>query len=41
VAPDEKFLLDPSTSMVTVGWEEVYVLNGKVVNIVEDRKVLP
>jgi hypothetical protein len=38
VAPDEKYLLDPSTSMVTVGWEEVYVLDGKLVNITEDGK---
>ena len=33
VAPDEKYLLDPSTSAVTVGWEEVYVLDGNIVNI--------
>lgn len=38
VAPDEKYLLDPSTSMVTVGWEEVYVLDGKLVNFTEDGK---
>ena len=36
IAPDERYLLDPSTSTVTVGWEEVYVLEGKVVNITED-----
>ena len=36
VAPDEQYLLDPSNSTVTVGWEEVYVLDGKVVNINED-----
>ena len=36
VAPDEQYLLDPSTSVVTVGWEEVYVLDGKVVNITKD-----
>jgi len=38
VGPDEKYFLDPSTSMVTVGWEEVYVLDGKVVNITEDGR---
>lgn len=36
IAPDEQYLLDPSTSTVTVGWEEVYVLDGKVVNINKD-----
>jgi hypothetical protein len=36
VAPDEQYLLDRSTSTVTVGWEEVYVLDGKVVNISEN-----
>ncbi|KAG9240342.1 EthD domain-containing protein [Calycina marina] len=32
IAPDEQYLLDPSTSMVTVGWEEVYILDGKLVS---------
>jgi len=36
IAPDEKLLFDASTSVVTIGWEEVYVLDGKVVNILED-----
>lgn len=40
VAPDEQYLLDPSTSMVTVGWEEVYILDGKVVNIRKDGNSL-
>lgn len=35
VAPDEARFLDHATSMVTVGWEEVYVLDGKVVNVDE------
>jgi predicted translin family RNA/ssDNA-binding protein len=40
VKPDERHLLDPSTSIVTVGWEEVYILDGKVVNISQDGKSL-
>jgi hypothetical protein len=40
VKPDEQYLLDPSTSTVTVGWEEVYILDGKVVNISESGKSL-
>jgi hypothetical protein len=38
VGPDEQKFLDPSTSMVTVGWEEAYVLDGKVVNFTEDGR---
>ena len=37
--PDEQYLLDKPTSIVTVGWEEVYVLDGRVVNIKEGESV--
>ncbi|KAH9215403.1 EthD domain-containing protein [Leptodontidium sp. 2 PMI_412] len=33
VLPDEQRFMDQSNSLVTVGWEEVYVKDGKVVNI--------
>ncbi|KAH7364090.1 EthD domain-containing protein [Rhexocercosporidium sp. MPI-PUGE-AT-0058] len=33
VLPDEQRFMDQSNSVVTVGWEEVYVKDGKVVNI--------
>lgn len=36
IGPDEQRFLDPKNSMVTVGWEEVYVIDGKVVNINSD-----
>ncbi|KAH6671368.1 EthD domain-containing protein [Halenospora varia] len=32
VGPDEGFM-DQSRSMVTVGWEEVYIRDGKIVNV--------
>ena len=36
VLPDEQRFLDQSSSVVTLGWEEVYVEDGKVVNIDRD-----
>jgi hypothetical protein len=33
VGPDEVKFLDQKRSVVTVGWEEVYLKDGKVVNI--------
>ena len=35
VGPDEAKFLDQKRSVVTVGWEEVYLKDGKVVNIDE------
>jgi hypothetical protein len=32
IGQDEQKFLDQARSMVTVGWEEVYVLDGKIVN---------
>lgn len=40
VGPDEAKFLDQKRSVVTVGWEEVYLRDGKVVNIdAEGRSV--
>jgi hypothetical protein len=39
VGPDEQKFLDVARSTVTVGWEEVYVLNGEVIDIKEERSV--
>ncbi|KAG4424774.1 hypothetical protein IFR04_002122 [Cadophora malorum] len=36
VLPDEQMFMDQSNSVVTVGWEEVYVKDGKVINIDRD-----
>ncbi|PVH85752.1 hypothetical protein DL98DRAFT_583344 [Cadophora sp. DSE1049] len=36
VWPDEQRFMDQSNSVVTVGWEEVYVKDGKIVNIDEE-----
>lgn len=36
VLPDEQMFMDQSNSVVTVGWEEVYVKDGKVTNIDRD-----
>ena len=36
VLPDEQRFMDQSNSVVTVGWEEVYVKDGKVINIDKD-----
>lgn len=33
IAPDERVFADWSGSKITVGWEEVYILDGKVVNL--------
>lgn len=33
IAPDEQEFADWSSSKLTVGWEEVYIQNGKVVNL--------
>ncbi|KAL2072670.1 hypothetical protein VTL71DRAFT_12013 [Oculimacula yallundae] len=38
VLPDEMRFMDQKNSVVTVGWEEVYVKDGKVVNIDGDGK---
>lgn len=35
VAPDEEKVFDMSRSQTTVGWEEVYVMDGKVVDVEE------
>lgn len=35
VAPDEAYFADMGRSKVVVGWEEVYVLDGRVVNTAE------
>jgi hypothetical protein len=35
--PDEGKFLDSARSMVTVGWEEVYVVDGEVVNITQEN----
>ena len=31
VGPDEKIFMDQGRSMVTVGWEEVWVRDGKTI----------
>lgn len=33
VQPDEESFFDMSKSSITIGWEEVYIENGKVVDI--------
>ncbi|RFU72486.1 hypothetical protein TARUN_9762 [Trichoderma arundinaceum] len=35
--PDEQFMFDHGKMQVTVGWVEVYVQGGKVVNIVDGK----
>lgn len=35
--PDEQYMFDHGKMQVTVGWVEVYVQDGKVVNIVDGK----
>ncbi|KAM6484625.1 EthD domain-containing protein [Trichoderma sp. SZMC 28011] len=35
--PDEQYMFDSSKMQVTIGWVEVYIQDGKVVNIVDGK----